>query len=74
MTFGRTALMNLRPLSDDALLARLETLVAGERSCAADVVEHLAEVDRRELAIDRGYSTLFDYCRKKLKYSEAPLS
>jgi hypothetical protein len=63
--------MNLRPLTDDALLARLDALVSQARADVADIIEHLAEIDRRELAVDRGYTTLFDYCRKKLRYSEA---
>ena len=63
--------MDLRPLTDDALLARLDALVSHERESVADIVEHLAEIDRRELVVDRGYTTLFDYCRKKLRYSEA---
>src|SRR5437870_4327573 len=67
----RMARMDLRPLTDDALLARLEQLVRQERESAADVVEHLAETDRREIVLDRGYTALFEYCVKKLRYSEA---
>lgn len=52
-------------------MARLEALVSQERENIADIVNHLAEVDRREIVIDRGYTTLFDYCLKKLHYSEA---
>ena len=63
--------MDLRPLADSVLLARLEALVSQERGNVADVVEHLAELDRREIAVDRGYTTLFDYCRRRLRYSEA---
>lgn len=63
--------MSLRPLANDVLMARLDALVSQERANVADVVEHLAEIDRRELAIDEGYGTLFDYCRDKLRYSEA---
>lgn len=62
--------MDLRPLSDDALLNRLELLVTREREAVADIVEHLLEAERREIVVDRGYSSLFDYCVKKLKYPE----
>jgi len=58
-------------LTDAVLLLRLESLVSQERGCAADIVEHLVEVDRREIVIDRGYASLFDYCVKTLRYSEA---
>jgi hypothetical protein len=61
----------LRALSDDALLARLDALVAQERESMVDVVEHLMEMERRELAVDRAYPSLFIYCVKKLGYSEA---
>jgi hypothetical protein len=62
---------SLRALTDDALLVSLDRLVAQERESAADIVEHLVEVDRRELAVDRAYPSLFVYCVKKLGYSEA---
>ena len=62
---------NLRSLSDGELLARLDALAAQERESTADVVEHLLELDRRELAIDRAYPSIFVYCVKKLGYSEA---
>lgn len=60
----------LRPLEDDVLLARLKALVKAERESTADVVEHLAEVDRRDVVIDKGYPSLFQYCCLELGYSE----
>lgn len=63
--------MNLKHLTDAALLARLDALVSQERGGIADLIEHLAEVDRREIVIDAGYVSLFDYCVKVLRYSEA---
>lgn len=60
----------LRVLTDEALLRRLEMLGLQERECVADIVEHLMEVDRRESALDLGYASLFEYCVKKLGYSE----
>ena len=63
--------MNLRHLTDAALLARLTALVSQERGEVADIIAHLAEVDRREIVVDAGYPTLFDYCVKTLRYSQA---
>jgi len=63
--------MELKHLGDAALLARLQALVSQERGNSADIIEHLVEIDRREIVIDAGYSTLFDYCVKTLRYSEA---
>lgn len=58
-------------LDDDDLLDRLRTLVRQEREDTAEVVAHLAEVERRDLACARGYSSLFEYCVKVLGYSES---
>ncbi len=63
--------MLLRPLADDTLMARLSALVGQERENVADIIEHLAEIDRREIVIDQGYSSLFEYCIKCLGYTEA---
>jgi 5-methylcytosine-specific restriction endonuclease McrA len=60
----------LRALNDEALVLRLEALVAQERESLVDVIEHLMEVDRRGVALDRGYGSLFEYCIRKLSYSE----
>ncbi|MFA6003163.1 MAG: HNH endonuclease signature motif containing protein [Elusimicrobiota bacterium] len=63
--------LTLRAMNDDALLARIDELVRQEREDSAAIVEHLLEADRREVALDRGYASLFEYCVKKLGYSEA---
>jgi hypothetical protein len=39
----------LKQLSDDALVARLERLVARERQATAELVAHLAELEGRGL-------------------------
>lgn len=63
--------MDLRPLTDAELLARLRALAASERECVADVVEHLAEMERRDGFELMGCASLFDYCTRVLLYSEA---
>jgi hypothetical protein len=63
--------MELRQLTDQELLSRLRGLAAQERESTADVVEHLAELDRRGTVADTGYPTLFEYCLRGLRYSEA---
>lgn len=62
--------MELNTLANDVLLDRLKDLVRQEREDTAAVVEHLAEVDCRDLVQDRGYPSLFEYCVKVLGYSE----
>ena len=56
-------------LSDDALVAAMPRLAAGERAAIATLVAHLVEMDRRQLAVAAGYS-LFTYCCGVLLLSE----
>jgi hypothetical protein len=57
-------------LSDSELLARMSVLVMHERASTADVIEHLVEVDRRDLYLAQACSSLSAYCRERLGYSE----
>jgi hypothetical protein len=59
-----------RSLGDEALLARLKSLVAQERKHLAGVLACLGEVDRRRLFAPRGFQSMFDYCFLELRYSE----
>ena len=63
--------MELKHLTDAELLVRLRSLSAQERECVADVVEHLAELERRDTIADTGCDSLFTYCVRVLHYSEA---
>jgi hypothetical protein len=45
-------------------------LVGRERMASAEVIAHLAEIDRRQLYLGEGCSSLFSYCRERLGYSE----
>ena len=63
-------MQNLRELSDDVLLAITVELVSREREITLSVLHHLREVERRSLYAARGYSSLFEYAVKELKYSE----
>lgn len=63
-------IMNPRDMKDEDLWEAMKALAAEERPVVAVVVEHLAEVDRRELYTDRGYRSLYDYCVYSLKYAE----
>jgi hypothetical protein len=59
----------IRSLSNDELLSRIQMLVRRERSVTITILHHLNEIGRRRLYLDLGYSSLFDYCVRKLKYS-----
>ena len=57
-------------ISNSDLLALMETLVLRERSCVADVIEHLVEIDRRRLYLDQACGSLSAYCIERLGYSQ----
>ena len=61
-----------RPLSrlpDRVLLARTRQLVDRERHLHVEIVDHLREIEDRDLHLARGFSTLFDYAVNELGYS-----
>lgn len=70
MINGEKMLRDCRELSDEQLLSELGRLTTDERLDLIKVLVRLAEMDRRELAKEKGYSSLFKYCVKKLKYCE----
>lgn len=63
--------MEIRHLTDPELLSRLGALAAQERESVADVIEHLAELERRGNVADTGCTSLFAYCVRVLRYSES---
>jgi 5-methylcytosine-specific restriction endonuclease McrA len=62
---------SLRSLSDNTLLSRLHKLITREKQTTLSILLHLAEVDRRDLYLEYGFSSLFDYCVGALKYSRS---
>ena len=62
--------MNFKNISDDLLLEKTKELVTEERKITLQVLWHLREVENRKLHAARGFSSLFEYCVKELKYSE----
>ena len=50
-------------LNDDVLLSRLVRLARDERRTGAAIVLHLQEVERRELHLAMGYSSIYAYSR-----------
>jgi len=61
---------DIESITNDELLSNLNFLSSNERSAIAEVVLYLHHLDKRELYRDAGFSSLFAYCREKLKYSE----
>src|SRR5438552_2946701 len=56
-------------MSSDVLTQRLDDLVRTERGCIVDCLLHLAEIDRRNIHLGLGFSSLFDYCSRHLRLS-----
>lgn len=63
--------MDLRHLTDQALLVDIKISVTRERELTTWILHHLLEIDRRKLYSDLGYSSLYDYAIRELKYPEA---
>lgn len=63
--------MNLQNISNKILLENLNSLVKREREVTLQVLHHLREIERRALFAELGYSSLFEYSVKNLKYSES---
>ena len=57
-------------LSDDDLVAALQSLAQAERGATAQLIAHLAEMDARCLFLPAGFSSLFVYCTSVLRLSE----
>ena len=57
-------------LSDDQLLAQTGTLAQLDRQLQVFVIDHLLEIEARALHLSRGFSSLFDYVKRGLGYSD----
>jgi len=57
-------------LSNLELLDEVKRLAGCERESTADLIIHLAEIERRELHHAEGFSSMFSYCTKVLLLSE----
>jgi len=53
------------------LLAALKDLAARDAGLEADLLVHLGEVDVRDLALAKGFRSLFAYCVEALHFSES---
>ena len=60
----------LSGLSDDQLLAQTGSLAELDRQLQVFVIDHLLEIEARMLYLRRGFSSLFDYVKRGLGYSD----
>ena len=59
-------------LSSHALTAKLGQLLAESRQTVVAFVLHLAELERRQLHLELGYSSVFSFCTGHLKLTRGP--
>ena len=58
-------------LGDQQLLEQTKRLAANQRCLEVHILDHLDEIDRRGLALRRGFSSLFDYAVRELRFTDA---
>jgi len=63
--------VELKKLNNDELVLHLDETVRAEHRFTIQVLLALNELHDRRLYLDLGYSSLFDYCIRKLKYSSS---
>src|SRR6185295_15301877 len=61
----------LKSLADDELLAGLASVVGRRHQITAEFLAYLAELDERELFLDLGFASLFEYCVDALGLCES---
>ena len=72
--YGMMNVIERRPFSelgDQQLLEQTRRLAANQRCIEVHILDHLDEIDRRGLALRRGFSSLFDYAVRELRFSDA---
>lgn len=63
-------IISFHSFSDRDLTSELPRLAASERALTVQVIACLAEFDRRRLYLAEGYTSLFNYCVRRLKLTE----
>ena len=61
----------LKSLADDELLAGLSSIVGRRNQITAEFLAYLAELDERQLFLDLGFASLFEYCVERLRLCES---
>ncbi len=60
----------LQSLNDTELTDKIKSLAREERELTRNIIEHIAEIDRRKTFLAMAYSSLFEYLTKEIGYSE----
>src|SRR5258705_6652195 len=60
----------LAGLANARLLERMRELVQRGNTVEAELLDHLGEVDARQLYLEEGCSSMFTYCQRVLHFAE----
>jgi len=60
----------MKELSNENLVLKTESLVKEERRITSEVLDCLREIEARMIYAELGFSSLYEFCVKRLKYSE----
>ncbi len=62
---------SLKNTDNQTLLANLIRLAQTDRQCQVEILRHMAEIDERKIVVELGFSGMWDFCRRGLKFSES---
>jgi 5-methylcytosine-specific restriction endonuclease McrA len=65
---------SLKSISNQELVTQLKKLVSQEQNLTLQILPHLVEVERREIYLEKAYSTMTNYCVNELGYGESSAS
>ena len=66
MAHESDALGEVKLCTDVELISRLESLIKADRALSAKLLVHTGEIDARRLYCERGYSSMYEYCKSAL--------
>jgi len=61
---------DLKQKNDEVLVSDLKSLITQERCTLIEIINHLREVERRKLYLQKGYPSIFSWMTESLGYSE----
>ncbi len=61
---------DVKQLSDNVLIDQTDFITSHERGVTILALRHLREIEVRRLFVDMGYSSMYECCLKRFKYSE----
>jgi 5-methylcytosine-specific restriction endonuclease McrA len=66
--------MNMKNLSNEDLLNETKQKVTRERQLTLEILHLLRETEKRRFHLELGFGSLFDFCVRELRYTEAAAS